>query len=56
MKNHTLRNLMIIGYSLIEDTSEANESSDTDKIITKHATQLIGIDGGKKEESDITRN
>ena len=54
MKNHTLRNLMIIGYSLIEDTSEANESSDTDKIITKHATQLIGIDGGKKEESDIT--
>jgi len=54
MKNHTLRNLMTIGYSLIEDTSEANESSDTDKIITKHATQLIGIDGGKKEESDIT--
>ena len=40
MKNHTLRNLMTIGYSLIEDTSEANESSDTDKIITKHATKL----------------
>jgi len=54
MKNYTLRNLMSIGYSLIEDTADANESSDTDKIITKHATKLIGIDGGKKEESDIT--
>ncbi len=54
MKNYTLRNLMTIGYSLIEDTAEANESSDTDKIITKHATKLIGIEGGKKEESDIT--
>lgn len=54
MKNATLRNLMSIGYSLVEDTADANESSDTNGIITKYATKLIGIDGSKKEESDIS--
>ena len=53
VKNATLRSLMLIGYSLVEDMSDANESSDTDRIVSKYATKLISIDGGKREESDI---